>query len=172
NLAPLLCGSEGTLAVTLLADLKLRPIPRTKGLAVVGFGSVFEAIDAVQGLLELRPAAVELLDDMVVTLARNNTQHRPAVDLLPRPDDGGDVNAVLYVEFFSDLPADRGGLGEIESKFEEVRRRHGLASVQCHTEPAAMARAWQLRKAGEPLLHGLPGDRKPITLVEDNAVPV
>ncbi len=172
NLAPLLCGSEGTLAVTLLADLKLRPIPRTKGLAVVGFGSVFEAIDAVQGLLELRPAAVELLDDMVVTLARNNTQHRPAVDLLPRPEGGGDVNAVLYVEFFSDLPADRGGLGEIEAKFEEVRRRHGLASVQCHTEPAAMARAWQLRKAGEPLLHGLPGDRKPITLVEDNAVPV
>ena len=68
NLAPLLCGSEGTLAITLSARLRLQPIPRAKGLAVLSFPSVDDAIAAVLPISR-RPSAVELLDDLVIDSA-------------------------------------------------------------------------------------------------------
>ncbi len=168
NLAPLLCGSEGTLAVTLGAVLRLREKPRAKGLAVVGFSSLDEAMDAVNPILTTGPSAVELLDDTVIDLARANTECRGYVELMPQPREGS-LKAVLYVEYFSTV-----GAGEIQAKFAELR---ALAVVegqvaQYHTDSGAMLNAWKLRKAGEPLLHGIPGKRKPITFVEDNAVPV
>src|SRR5690606_2793560 len=70
NLAHLVCGSEGTLAVTLGATLALHPLPKSRGLAVVGFASLEEAIAAVEPILSLRPSAVEMLDDPVLDLAR------------------------------------------------------------------------------------------------------
>src|SRR5262249_41135359 len=79
NLAHLLCGSEGTLAVTLAAELKLHPTPKAKGLAVLGFTSLDAAIDAVLPILgpggKDGPSAVELLDDMVLGLAAANAEY-------------------------------------------------------------------------------------------------
>lgn len=166
NLATLLCGSEGTLAVTLGATLKLREKPKSKGLAVVGFASVDEAMDAVNPILATGPSAVELLDDTVIDLARANNECRRYVDLMPAPASGS-LKAVLYVEYFSTTGPD-----EIAAKFAELSGVVGTASAQYHTDASAMLNAWKLRKAGEPLLHGIPGHRKPITFVEDNAVPV
>lgn len=166
NLAHLLCGSEGTLAFTLGATLRLHPIPRAKGLAVLAFGSVEEAIDAVVPILRLRPSAVELLDDLIVDLARQNAEYRRYVELLPRTTDGSTVKAVLYVEFFSER-----GVDEIRERFAELRGMLPGSAMETHTEPVAMANAWKLRKAGEPLLHAIPGRRKPLGFVEDNAVP-
>lgn len=170
NLAHLVCGSEGTLAVTLGAELALSPLPKARGLAVVAFGSVDEAIAAVMPILETRPSAVELLDDMVIGLAEANVEYRRYVELLPRAMVGGascSPKAVLYVEYFAD-----GGAEEIEAKLAWVRERFGEACAACYTEPGAMLKAWKLRKAGEPLLHGVAGNRKPITFIEDNAIPV
>jgi FAD/FMN-containing dehydrogenase/Fe-S oxidoreductase len=166
NLAHLLCGSEGTLAVTLGAELALHPKPKSKGLAVVAFESVDAAIAAVQPILTTSPTAVELLDDIVIDLARANREYRRYVELLPAPA-GGSVKAVLYVEYFAD-----GGLEEVQAKFAALRGVCPGREVQSHTGEAAMLNAWKLRKAGEPLLHGIPGNRKPITFVEDNAIPV
>lgn len=166
NLAHLLCGSEGTLAVSLGAQLKLYPRPKSKGLAVVAFESVDAAIAAVQPILTTNPTAIELLDDIVIDLARANREYRRYVELLPAPA-GGSVKAVLYVEYFSES-----GGGEIEDRFDQLRRVCPGREVQAHTGEAAMLNAWKLRKAGEPLLHGIPGNRKPITFVEDNAIPV
>jgi len=166
DLTPLLCGSEGTLAFTLGAELKLHRLPTARGLAVVAYESVEAAIDAVPAILETRPSAVELLDDMVIGLARANREYRRDVALLPGLP-GGEVRAVLYVEYF----AERDG-AELDERFEALRRAAGSSSMSVHTDAHSMQRAWALRKAGEPLLHGIAGDRKPITFVEDNAVPV
>lgn len=165
NLAHLLCGSEGTLAVTLGARLALHPRPRAKGLAVLGFASLEEAIDLVRPILSTGPSAVELLDDTVVDLARANAEYARYVDLMPAPTEGL-LKAVLYVEYFGAAPE------EIAERFAALARVTPGVSVQRHTDAAAMLNAWKLRKAGEPLLHGVPGARKPITFVEDNAIPV
>ena len=42
--------------------------------------------------------------------------------------------------------------------------------MSTYTGAAERLKAWKLRKAGEPLLHGVPGVRKPFTFVEDTAV--
>lgn len=165
NLATMLCGSEGTLAVTLSAGLKLRQIPKAKGLAVLSFESVDAAIAATLPILETGPSAVELLDDLVIDLALHNQECRRYVELLPRS--GAEVpRAVLYVEYFSTA-----GVEEIEERFAALRARAPQAGVACYTDAKAMLSAWRLRQSGEPLLHGLPGERKPITFVEDNAIP-
>lgn len=166
NLAPLLCGSEGTLALTLGAELVLHPVPAAKGLAVIGFASVDEAIRAVGPILETKPSAVELLDDMVIRVARANTEYRRYVDLLPIAQ-GETPAAALYVEYFAASDA-----AEINEKFETLCGVAPGAAVRTYTDSGAMLDAWKLRKAGEPLLHGIPGKRKPVSFVEDNAVPV
>src|SRR5262249_47296953 len=105
NLVPLLCGSEGTVAGTLGAGLKLHPLPRAKGLVVVSFGSLEAAIDATGPIIEeglpRGLTAIELLDEMVLDAARGNIEFRSYVDLLPGADAGRrEPKAVLYVEFF------------------------------------------------------------------------
>lgn len=166
NLSQLLCGSEGTLAFTLGATLRLHPIPKAKGLAVLAFDSVEAAIDAVVPILGLRPSAVELLDDLIIDLARQNAEYATYVELLPRSETAATVKAVLYVEFFSEH-----GVDEIRERFAALRALLPGSAMEAHTEPVAMANAWKLRKAGEPLLHAIPGGRKPLGFVEDNAVP-
>ncbi len=182
DLAALLCGSEGTLAVTLGAVLKLHPVPRAKGLAVVSFATLEDAIGATKPILDAclprGLTAVELLDDVVLDAARGNIEYRTYVDLLPGADAArGEPKAALYVEFFGFDPTSN-GRDDVTAGFDALRgvvgRLPGVLAdgVACYTDSAAMLRAWALRKAGEPLLHGLPGARKPITFVEDNAVPV
>lgn len=169
NLAHLICGSEGTLAAVLGADLRLHDKPGAKGLAVLGYGSLDAAIAAVVPILTTGPSAVELLDDLVIGLARANREYSKYVELMPKPG-SGELQAVLYVEYFGKDAA------EIGSKFDQLASLAdtalGSPPMQAHTDTTAMLNAWKLRKAGEPLLHGIPGTRKPVTFVEDNAVPV
>lgn len=170
NLAHLLCGSEGTLAVTLEAELLLHPVPTAKGLAVIGFADLDEAIEATVPILTTSPSAVELLDDTVLNLAAANTEYRRYVELMPAPQDRP-LKAILYVEYFSTTD-----FAAIQDKFSQLQsliaRQAPTARLSTYTEAKPMAAAWKLRKAGEPLLHGMPGNRKPLTFVEDNAVPV
>ena len=105
NLAHLLCGSEGTLGVTVGAELALVDAPRARGLGIVAFPDIDAALEAVLPILETRPAAVELIDRMIIDLARRNTEYARYVSLLPRQ--GGEVpGAVLYVEYQGDDAAD------------------------------------------------------------------
>ncbi|MFN0011622.1 MAG: FAD-binding and (Fe-S)-binding domain-containing protein [Phycisphaerales bacterium] len=168
DLAQLVCGSEGTLAFTLSARLLLRPIPAGKGLALLAFASVDDAIAAVQPILATGPSAVELVDDVVIEAARNNRECSPFVDAFPRlHGTTRDPAAVLYVEYHA-ASADA-----VRDRFAALARAVPQGTpVRELTAAAAMADAWKLRRAGEPLLHGLPGARKPLTFVEDNAVPV
>lgn len=165
SLAPLLCGSEGTLAVTLGATLRLFPVPGAKALALLSFPGVDEAIALVPAILATGPSAVELVDDVVIEAALNNLECRRYVEAFP-PVDGRPATAVLYVEYQEpDAPA-------LTARLQALRRAVGDTPAREVTDANGMADAWKLRKAGEPLLHGLPGARKPLTFVEDNAVPV
>lgn len=168
DLAQLLCGSEGTLAATLGARLKLHPVPRGKGLALLAFATLEAAIDAVTPILATGPSAVELVDDVVIEAARGNRECSPFVDAFPRaPGSDRDPAAVLYVEYHEASPE------AVAARFDKLRGVVGAKGpARFLTSARDMADAWKLRKAGEPLLHGLPGPRKPLTFVEDNAVPV
>lgn len=168
DLSQLVCGSEGTLAVTLGARLRLRPVPGGKGLALAAFGSLEAAIEAVGPILATGPSAVELVDEVVIEAARGNRECSAYVDAFPRAvGREGDPAAVLYVEYHE---ASGAAVGEKMAALRGVLG-DGVAVRVCGSA-AEMADAWKLRKAGEPLLHGLPGPRKPLTFVEDNAVPV
>jgi FAD/FMN-containing dehydrogenase/Fe-S oxidoreductase len=175
NLAHLLCGSEGTLGVTLGADLRLNAVPRAKGLAVIGLADLDHAIALTVPILGTGPSAVELLDDTILDLAGANAEYQHYVRLMPAPREGT-LRAVLYVEYFSTSPDPTAAAEEIHTHFSQLAlllaREAPAAGLATFTDAKSMAAAWKLRKAGEPLLHGMPGDRKPITFVEDNAVPV
>ena len=165
DLSGLICGSEGTLAIVLGAKLKLHPIRNASGLAIASFATLEAAMDALNPILTTNPTAVELLDDVVLRAAMGNDVCRPYVDLLPRATGGVAPQAVLYVEYQGDTVA------EIEAGFDQLAGTLPGITIQRYSDKAAMNKAWTLRKSGEALLHGLPGNRKPQTFVEDNAVP-
>jgi len=64
DLSGLICGSEGTLAVVTSAKLRLHPLPLARGLAIVSFVDLFQAIDTVAAIVATRPTAVELIDQV------------------------------------------------------------------------------------------------------------
>src|SRR5579864_2754543 len=102
NLAHLLVGSEGTLAFTTKVELKLWPLIRNKVLGVCHFGSFYEAMDAAQHLVRLRPIAVELVDRTMLMLGREIAMFQPVIASAIR----GDPDAVLIVEFAEEDQAD------------------------------------------------------------------
>ncbi len=166
NLAHLCCGSEGTLAVTSAATLKLVPAPKRTGLAVLGFPSLTAALEAVNPILSTQPAAVELIDHLVMRTARMNREHAADLRFIESlaADNGPAVQAALYVEYFAASDEElREQLAALARLLPGMPQRH-------LTKPSEMQRAWALRKAAEPLLHAVPGLRKPITFVEDTAV--
>lgn len=162
SLAPLLCGSEGTLAFTLGAQLELKRRPEHKGLGVLSFTSVDEAIAAVPRILSLNPAGVELLDELIMDLARGNKECAQHIAILPDTS----AKAVLFVEFLADTR------DQIDAQLEELETMLPCVPLARFTDALSMGAAWKLRKAGEPLLHAIEGQRKPLGFVEDNAIPV
>ncbi|HET6575756.1 MAG TPA: FAD-linked oxidase C-terminal domain-containing protein, partial [Fimbriiglobus sp.] len=163
SLAPLLVGSEGTLAVLSEAELALVPRPKSRGLLVPHFETLQAALDAVAVCLEHGPSAVEVLDRMLIDLAREQRslrRHMAAIQGRPA--------ALLMVEFSGDTEA------EVSHQVEKLSRRlqgvPGMTVAVAAVDPALRDPLWDLRRASMPLLYGLPGDRKPVTFVEDCAV--
>src|SRR3954451_12141877 len=102
NMAHLLVGSGGTLAVTTQVELKLWPVIRNKVLGVCHFCSFYEAMDAAQHLVRLRPIAVELVDRTMIALGRDIAMFKPVIASAVR----GDPDALLIVEFAEENQAD------------------------------------------------------------------
>ena len=101
NLNHLLCGSEGTLAAITSAELKIVPLPKQKGLALIFFASVAEAMQATVELLDLKPAAIEHLDRVLLDQTRGQREFQAARDLLElefKP-----CQSILAVEFFDEV---------------------------------------------------------------------
>ncbi|QJW97171.1 FAD-binding and (Fe-S)-binding domain-containing protein [Frigoriglobus tundricola] len=163
SLVPLLVGSEGTLAVVAEAELALVPRPKHRGLLVPQFASLGAALDALRACLELGPSAVELMDRMLIDLARTQRSLKDTMAAVR-----GRPEALLMVEFSSDDAAD------VSYRVHELQRRLAGAAGLTASVPALDAATrdplWALRSSAVPLLYGMPGDAKPVTFCEDCAV--
>src|SRR5262249_11416661 len=174
NMAHLLVGSEGTLAFTTRVDLKLWHVIRNKVLGVCHFGSFYEAMDAAQHLVKLKPIAVELVDRTMIALGRDIAMFQGVIASAVR----GDPDAVLVVEFaeedqdenlrrlrqLAELMADLGFAWS-----NDKRKWGGVVEV---TEPAQQAAIADFRAAGLNVMMSMKQEGKPVSFVEDCAVPL
>jgi FAD/FMN-containing dehydrogenase/Fe-S oxidoreductase len=158
NLNHLLCGSEGTLAVVTSAEVKIVPSPKRKGLALIFFASVAEALQATVELLDLQPAAIEHLDRVLLDQTKGQREFQAARDLLEL--DFKPCQSILAVEFFDEVADPLAAL---------ARRKLGLRTMVVRSQTEANL-IWSLRKAGLSLITGRKGDAKPATGIEDAAV--
>jgi FAD/FMN-containing dehydrogenase/Fe-S oxidoreductase len=174
NLAHLLVGSEGTLAFTTQVELKLWPLIRNKVLGVCHFGSFYEAMDAAQHLVKLRPIAVELVDRTMIALGRDIAMFRPVIDATVRDD----PDALLIVEFAEEDQADNlqklKQLSELMSDLgfgwsHSQRKWGGVVDV---IEPATQAAISDFRTSGLNVMMSMKQEGKPVSFVEDCAVPL
>ena len=164
NLSQLVVGSEGTLAVVTDATVQLAPLPKRRGIAAVHFRTLVEAAEATVAANAHAPAAIELVDDVIVERCRSSVGYAPLADFVV-----GEPGAILLIECFAESDAElREQLGAITAELES--RGMGYATV-VETDPAAQSRMWQMRQAGLGLLMSMHGDAKPVAFVEDTAVP-
>jgi FAD/FMN-containing dehydrogenase/Fe-S oxidoreductase len=158
DLTNIFAGSEGTLAAILSAELKISPLPSEKGLGLIFFSSVDEAMQATVELLDLKPAAIEHIDRPLLDQTKGQLHFQTARDLLEL--DRRPCESILIVEFYDDV-AER--LSILQS------RKIGLRT-KILTEPAQMNLVWSVRKSGLSLLTGCIGPAKPVAFIEDAAV--
>jgi len=165
DLPRLLVGSEGTLALFTEATLRTLPLPGGQALALLGFTSLDHALRAAQLAQATGPAACELLDRRLLSLARGGDASRAAT-LIPAA-----VEAVLLVEYEADSPAE--AARSAQELVEQMRWGERLAvHAVAATDPAEHDALWRLREVALPSLYGLKGGSQPVPLVEDVGVPL
>jgi FAD/FMN-containing dehydrogenase/Fe-S oxidoreductase len=158
DLTSIFAGSEGTLAAIFSAELKISPLPSEKGLGLLFFSSVDEAMQATVELLDLKPAAIEHIDRPLLDQTKGQLHFQAARDLLEL--DAQPCESILIIEFYDDV-AER--LSILQS------RKVGLRT-KILTEPTQMNLVWSVRKSGLSLLTGCIGPAKPVAFIEDAAV--
>lgn len=162
-LEQIICGSEGTLGIVTSATLNLLPVSKCRGLVLVHYRGLFDALRDVPALLRESVAALELIDRRILAAARDNSRFRDRWELF---DD--DPAAVLVAEVQADATPAR---DELLKRIEAIARESNTPfRVDKLTDEAQQAAVWDTRKAGLGLLMSRPGDRQPIAFVEDAAV--
>ncbi|MCS6992336.1 MAG: FAD-binding protein [Anaerolineales bacterium] len=156
NLAPLLAGSEGTLAVIRRVTLNLVPRPRHTVLALLQYESIPAACDDVPRLLQHHPSAVELVPQLLIRLARGVPAYAAQMDFVE-----GDPAALLIVEFSGEDPVEL-----------ERRARQISADASIAVAPQAQTRIWNVRKVGLGIFDSRPAAARPVAFIEDCAIPV
>ncbi len=166
NAAHLLVGSEGTLAYSERLHLKLSRLPAARALGVCHFPKFYTAMDSARHIVELGPSAVELVDRTMIGLARENPAFRRTVGQFIR----GEPDAILLVEFSGDDAALQvRKLGELV----ELLGTLGLPGAVVQITDAKLQReVWEVRKAGLNIMMSMKGDGKPVSFIEDCAVPL
>jgi FAD/FMN-containing dehydrogenase/Fe-S oxidoreductase len=174
NMAHLLVGSEGTLAFSTRIELKLWPLIRNKVLGICHFGSFYEAMDAAQHLVKLKPIAVELVDRTMIALGREIAMFEPIIGAAVR----GDPDAILVVEFAEEDQdqnlAKLKQLGELMGDLgfawsNEPRKWGGVVEI---TDSALQAGVAEFRAAGLNVMMSMKQEGKPVSFIEDCAVPL
>ncbi|MEM8487365.1 MAG: FAD-linked oxidase C-terminal domain-containing protein [Bacteroidota bacterium] len=167
NLAKVVSGAEGTFAVMTGIKLNVVRKPTKTALAIVHFDKLFEALQAVPVILEVDPSAIELLDNLGLTLCREVPDYARLLDSFIE----GSPNSVLITEFYGESEA------ELKSKIDRLKthlKQQGVPSgaVVSAFDADHQAKVWKVRKVGLGLLMSIKGDHKPIPFIEDAAVPV
>ena len=166
NMAHLLVGSEGTLAYSKRLHLNLSPLPKHKTLGICHFPTFYRAMEAPQHIVKLNPAAVELVDRTMIGLARSNPAFRPIVERCVN----GDPDAILLVEFAGDdKNAQIAKLKQLVELMGELGLPGGVVEI---TDAALQRDFWEVRKAGLNIMMSMKGDGKPVSFIEDCAVPL
>ena len=174
NMAHLLVGSEGTLAFTTRVELKLWPLIGSKVFGVCHFGSFYEAMDATQHLVKLKPIAVELVDSTMVALGRDIAMFRPTIEAVVK----GEPEALLVVEFAeADQAANLAKLkqlgdlmGDLGFGWDQPKRKWG--GVVDVVEPAMQTAITDFRTSGLNIMMSMKQEGKPVSFIEDCAVPL
>ncbi|MEY3523769.1 MAG: hypothetical protein RIT33_1186, partial [Pseudomonadota bacterium] len=170
NLAHLLVGSEGSLAYYKQLRLALSPLPKHKTLGVVNFTSFYEAMDSAQHIVKLKPSAVELVDRTMIDLSRSNPAFKSVIETALIDVAGKTPEAILLVEFSGEE------LAPLEKKVKDlVSLMADLGHPGCVVEmlhAESQKNLWEVRKAGLNIMMSLKGDGKPVSFIEDCAVPL
>ncbi len=166
NVAHLLMGSEGTLAFTKSLTLQLSPLPRTKTLGIVNFPTFRQAMASAQYIVKLGPTAVELVDRTMVGLALKNPAFAPTM----RTALIGEPEAILLVEFSGDdKTALLKKLDDLATLMSDLNLPESVVKM---SDEALQKNLWDVRKAGLNIMMSLKGDGKPVSFIEDCAVPL
>jgi FAD/FMN-containing dehydrogenase/Fe-S oxidoreductase len=174
NLAHILVGSEGTLGFSTRIELKLWPLMGRRAVGACHFARFYDAMDAAQHIVKLEPIAVELVDSTMIALARDIDMFRPTVNAVVR----GEPDAVLLVEFAEDdwdenlrrmkrLGDLMGDLGYAWDK--PAPKWGGVVEV---LDPKLQAAITNVRIAGLNIMMSMKDEGKPVSFVEDCAVPL
>ena len=164
NLARLLVGSEGTLALSAAIELTLQPIKPRKVVGICQFPTFRAAMEVARSIVALDPEAVELVDRTMIDLGRGIAIYRPTIErmLIGEPD------SLLIVEFHGHADASLlAKLGELDVLMADLG--HPGAVVRA-TDAAFQADIAAVREAGLNIMMSMKGDAKPVSFIEDCAV--
>ncbi len=166
NLAHLLVGSEGTLAYSTAVHLKLSPLPKYKTLGVVHFPTFYQAMDMTRHIVALGPVAVELVDRTMIDLSRAIPAYAGIVKRFLK----GEPDAILLVEFAgADLETQQRKLKDLVALMGDLGLPGSVVEI---VEQDFQKDVWEVRKAGLNIMMSMKGDGKPVSFIEDCAVPL
>lgn len=164
NLAALVCGSEGSLGLMTQARIRLTPRPPYSVVIAAHYRDLDAALEAVAPARALGASAVELLDQVILDLTEHNLEHRKHRHwLVEQP------RAVVVIEFDG---SDEAGVVAMAEQVQMQLLAHGGAYAAPIVRPPRSDDVWAVRRAGLGLLMGISGTDKPVTLIEDSAVPI
>ena len=165
NMAELLCGSEGTLAVTVSAKLDLTPLDPCRLLVIPQFRTLDEAMRATVEAVKHDPSAVELVDYIILDATKGNIEQRKNRFFLE-----DDPEYILVIQFEGDdIDKLRDKANNLQSIFEKQDLGYTCPVIE---DEMKMKKVWDLRKAGLGLLMGLSSDTKSPSFCEDTSVRV
>jgi FAD/FMN-containing dehydrogenase/Fe-S oxidoreductase len=174
NLAHVLVGSEGTLAFSTRIELALSPLLPRRAVGVCHFGSFREAMNSAQHIVRLNPIAVELMDRTMIELARAIPMFRPIVEKFVR----GTPEAILVVEFGDeDQEVNLHNLMNLKELMGDLGFGWDLSGAQWGgvvevLSPELQSAIADVRTSGLNIMMSMKQEGKPVSFVEDCAVPL
>jgi FAD/FMN-containing dehydrogenase/Fe-S oxidoreductase len=164
NLSKLITGSEGTLGIILEAKLNLELLPKFKSVVVVHFAELLEAIRAVEPMLPYKPSAIEIIDQIVLDLSRENLTTQRHCHFLE-----GHPAAIQIVEFYGDSSEDV--MQRPRDMIEKLKSLGMGYAYPLFPSGKDYDDVWVVRKKGLGLMMGLGGDKRALSFIEDAAIP-
>ncbi|VAW80069.1 Fe-S protein, homolog of lactate dehydrogenase SO1521 [hydrothermal vent metagenome] len=164
NLSSLICGSEGSLGIVTEATVKLVRDNVETIVIAVHFDLMSEALQTNIVVMKMQCSAVELLDEFILDAARINLKQKRCTDWIK-----GNPKAILFIELTASANT---SLDDRKSQLLSRLRQLKLGYEYVLFEGESVLDAWNLRRAGLGLLMGMKGSKKPITFIEDSAVPI